>query len=148
MTQGQSIDWVTSQVEPGIMYQTDWFSIEYSRTMRAFQQNDQLVFGDYNAASSSYGFQAVGYSNWASENYTEIDRIKSWTQVAPDTDMYVMGWLGNTHNEVPRIGSKVLWRGCPCHQSVLGRTDLHGVRQDPRPEQFGRHHVAESAIPR
>ncbi len=99
MTQGQNIDWVTSQVEPGIMYQTDWFSIEYSRTMRAFQQNDQLVYGDYNSINATYGLQAVGYNNWASENYTEIDRIKSWTQIAPDTDMYVMGWLGNTHNE-------------------------------------------------
>ncbi|MHB8863039.1 MAG: hypothetical protein ACYC6N_11585 [Pirellulaceae bacterium] len=100
MTQGQSIDWLTTQIEPGIAWQTDWLSVEYSRTMRSFQQNDQIAFGDFRAAVASYGLGAVGYSNWASENYTEIDRVKIWSQIAPDTDLYMLGWVGNTHNKL------------------------------------------------
>jgi hypothetical protein len=101
MTQGQSINWLTAQVEPGIAWQTDWLSVEYSRTMRSFQQDDQAVLGDYER-STPYGFgtPGIGYNNWASENYTEIDRVKVWSQVASDTDMYVMGWVGNTHNKL------------------------------------------------
>ncbi|MCU0961206.1 MAG: hypothetical protein MUF48_13985, partial [Pirellulaceae bacterium] len=98
MTQGQNIDWVTAQVEPAIAWQSEAFSIEYSRTMRSFQQDDQLVLGDYRAAVAAYGLGAIGANNWVSENYTEIDRVKMWSQLAQNTDLYVLGWVGNTHN--------------------------------------------------
>ena len=123
MTQGQSIDWVTSQVEPGIAWQTDWFSVEYSRTMRSFQQDDQVAFGDFRAGVPAYGLGAVGYSNWASENYTEIDRVKVWSQIAPDTDLYVLGWVGNTHNKLRESDRKFYGvDGRITNQSIDGLT--------------------------
>ena len=33
------------------------------------------------------------------ENITEIDRLKLFGQLGPCTDLYVMGHVGNTHNE-------------------------------------------------
>ena len=99
MTQGQSINWLTAQVEPAIEYRADWFSVEYSRTMRSFEQADELTLGDYRAAVPAEGLGGIGANNYVSENYTEIDRIKSWTQLAENTDMYCVGWVGNTHNK-------------------------------------------------
>ena len=122
MTQGQNIDWLTTQVEPGIAWQTDWFSVEYSRTMRSFQQNDDAVFGNY-VAQDPYGLGGTGYNNWASENYTEIDRVKLWSQVAPDTDMYVLGFVGNTHNKLRESDRKFYGiDGRITNQSVDGLT--------------------------
>lgn len=99
VSQGQRIDWMTTEVEPRIAARFDWFTIEYSRTMRSFQQNDQLVFRDYTAINGTYGLQSVGAYGVVPENYTEIDRIKFHADLLPDTELYVLGHYGNTHND-------------------------------------------------
>ena len=77
----------------------DWFSVEYSRTMRSFQQADEPPLGDYRAGLAPYGLGAMGYQQL---RHRELHRDRSGQDVEPigrDTDMYVIGWVGNTHNQ-------------------------------------------------
>ncbi len=99
-SQGQHIDWVTMEVEPVITARFDWLTLEYSRTMRTFEQNDQHMMYATNR-NPSFGFgttSTIGYA-YASENYTEIDRLKVLADIGPSTDLYVLGHVGNTHND-------------------------------------------------
>ena len=99
-SQGQRIDWMTMEVEPVIDANFEWFSVEYSRTMRSFQQDDQMVMADFTSGSSTrYGLGGTGAYAFVPENYTEIDRLKLRSQLSCNTDLYVLGFVGNTHNK-------------------------------------------------
>ncbi len=103
VSQGQHVDWLTVEIEPVIKARFDWLTLEYSRTMRSFQQGDDLVtFRHTRGPSLGYGDYATtgiepAYA-YVPENYTEIDRLKVLADVAPNTDLYVLGFVGNTHN--------------------------------------------------
>jgi hypothetical protein len=99
VSQGQEIDWLTAEIEPRISARFEALSIEYSRTMRSFQQDDQFVFNNFNSISPVYGLQGVGAYGFVPENYTEIDRLKVHADLFSDTELYVVAHLGNTHNE-------------------------------------------------
>lgn len=103
VSKGQHIDWLTMEIEPVLTARFGWLTLEYSRTMRSFQQGDDLVtFRHTRNPSLGYGdFATTGIEPayaYASENYTEIDRLKVLADVAPNTDLYVLGFVGNTHN--------------------------------------------------
>ncbi len=72
----------------------------------------------------TYGFRANGLQQLgATENYTEIDRVKAWSQIAPDTDLYVLGWVGNTHNKLRESDRKFYGvDGRITNQSIDGLT--------------------------
>lgn len=103
VSRGQYVDWLTMELEPVITARFGWLTLEYSRTMRTFQQGDGIVTYR-NTRGSPFGvadFEATGIEaayGYASENYTEIDRLKVLADVAPSTDLYVLGFVGNTHN--------------------------------------------------
>ncbi len=99
-SQGQHVDWLTMEVEPVITARFDWLTLEYSRTMRKFQQDDQML--TYTNTRNTEGFGPTGtavFFGYVPENYTEIDRLKVLADLGPDTDLYVLGNVGNTHNE-------------------------------------------------
>lgn len=106
VSQSQSVDWLTMQVEPGIEVQLGAWTFEYSRTMRSFQQDDQLVTRNW-ARNTPYGFGNIaglesaenGAYAYVPENYTEIDRIKLHGDLGWYTNLYALGYVGNTHNE-------------------------------------------------
>lgn len=99
VSQSQHIDWTTMEIEPVIEARFGWLTTEYSRTMRTFQQSDQVVFNNFNSINPTYGLQAVGAYGIVPENYTEIDRVKLHGQLSPTNEMYVIGHVGNTHNK-------------------------------------------------
>lgn len=99
VSQGQRIDWLTMEIEPVIEARFGWLTVEYSRTMRTFQQDDQLVYNDFTSFSSNYGLQGVGAYAYVPENFTQIDRIKLHGDLTQNTQMYVLGTIGNTRNE-------------------------------------------------
>ena len=99
VSQSQHIDWTTMEFEPVIEARFGWLTTEYSRTMRTFQQGDQVVFNNFNSISPTYGLQSVGAYGVVPENYTEIDRVKLHGQLSPTNEMYVIGHVGNTHNK-------------------------------------------------
>lgn len=101
VSKGQQINWLTMEVEPVIEARFGSVTLEYSRTMRKFEQNDQLVTNDF-SRNPSYGFgpgAENGAYGYVPENFTEIDRLKIGAQLTTNTDMYVVGHSGNTHNE-------------------------------------------------
>lgn len=102
VSRGQSVDWLTMEIEPVIEARlTEWLTVEYSRTMRSFQQNDELMLNNY---AGSAGFPSLNGTTWAAygvvpENTTEIDRVKIGAQLGSYTDAYVLGYVGNMHNK-------------------------------------------------
>jgi len=102
VSKSQHVNWLTMEIEPVIEARFGWLTMEYSRTMRSFQQDDEIVTGNFSRGTTTYGLgpnaQNGAYA-YVPENYTEIDRLKFRGQMAPNTDLYVVGHVGNTHNK-------------------------------------------------
>jgi hypothetical protein len=99
VSNGQHIDWLTMQIEPVIEARFGWLTAEYSRTIRSFQQDDQIVTNDFTGTIGlGAGAGAAAYA-YVPENHTEIDRLKLHGQLRPCTELYVNGFVGNTHND-------------------------------------------------
>jgi hypothetical protein len=104
LTQGQRIDWITTEIEPAIEATLGSATFEYARTMRAFDQNDQVTTRDYNR----FGFDADVPYAVVPENFTEIDRFKSNVLLLPNWDLYSSYYTGNTKNKF-RNTNRRLW---------------------------------------
>ncbi len=48
LTQMQHIDWLTLEVEPGLVAKFDRVTVDYAHTMRYFTQNDQATYAPFN----------------------------------------------------------------------------------------------------
>ncbi|MCY2991101.1 MAG: hypothetical protein NTY19_24965 [Planctomycetota bacterium] len=108
VSNAQRIDWLTMEIEPVIEVRlTDWMSVEYSRTMRQFQQNDSTVLNNY-TAGLAFPTAPGGNAEYARvpDSYTEIDRLKLAMQLGTDTDAYVIGHVGNTENQYRDINRR------------------------------------------
>lgn len=107
---GQQIDWMTAQIEPGLEARFDGVTVEYTRTMRTFQQNDQLLLNDYTGTGFNPLYPTTapqtGAYAYVPENYTEIDRLKTRVELGDYTDLYVLGFLGNTHNKFTGVDNR------------------------------------------
>ncbi|MCL4202583.1 MAG: hypothetical protein KJ000_08815 [Pirellulaceae bacterium] len=102
VSRSQNIDWLTMEIEPVIEARFGWLTVEYSRTMRTFEQSDQIVTNNFSRGTSSLGLGSNAQNGayaYVPENITEIDRLKLRGQLAPQTDLYVVSHLGNTHNK-------------------------------------------------
>ena len=100
VSQGQRIDWLTKEIEPGVAVRLGKFTVDYSHTIRTFEQNDQMVVNDF-SRGTPYGFgpgAEMGAYAFVPENITEIDRVKIGGNLGMDTNLYVLGNVGNTHN--------------------------------------------------
>ena len=99
VTQTQSINWLTMELSPGIEVDMGPVTLDYTRTMRAFEQNDELVGRTYAGRPNDfingdqYATQAV-----VPENFTEIDKLKIGGDLNCDNRYYVNMFHGNTHN--------------------------------------------------
>lgn len=101
LAQRQQIDWTTVEMEPVIEAGLDFLTVEYSRTMRALDQDDQVVSRQYTNSTHSgwpVAFTDVPY-NFTTENYTEIDRLKIGADLTDYTKFYGLAFIGNTKNE-------------------------------------------------
>jgi len=102
LSQAQRIDWLTQEVEPVIEVRlADWLTFEYSRTMRTFTQDDQMVFRTYNGSGAlpNVGVDTLAPYAVVPDNLTDIDRMKASAQIGEYTDAYVLGYVGNNHNQ-------------------------------------------------
>jgi len=101
LAQRQQIDWTTVEMEPVIEARLDFLTVEYSRTMRALDQDDQVVTRQYTNSTHTgwpVAFTDVPY-NFTTENYTEIDRLKLGADLTDYTKFYGLAFIGNTKNE-------------------------------------------------
>ncbi|MFH1267523.1 MAG: hypothetical protein ABIK89_17510 [Planctomycetota bacterium] len=94
-SRGQRIDWVTVKFEPVVEAKFGPVRAEYSRPMRVFNQNDQVVmqpFGIHNLTDQPYAL--------VPENFTQVDRLKLGVDLGADTRFYARGQTGDTHNKL------------------------------------------------
>lgn len=99
VTQSQSINWLTMEVTPGIEVDMGPVTVDYTRTMRAFEQDDELVGRTYAGRPNNF-INADQFANHAvvPENFTEIDKLKIGADLSENNRYYVNMFHGNTHN--------------------------------------------------
>jgi len=95
LTQKQRIDWITTELKPAIETRIGAATVEYERTMRVLDQNDQVTTRPYD----NFGFSGDLPYALVPENYTQIDRIKSNIRLGPQWDFYSQYYTGNTRNK-------------------------------------------------
>jgi hypothetical protein len=96
LSQSQHIDWLTMEVTPRLEGRFGPVTIEYSRVMRQFTQDDQPVFRSYNGLPPIL----VGDFPYAivPENTTQIDQLRVGVDLTDRTRFYGYGWGGQTEN--------------------------------------------------
>jgi hypothetical protein len=101
VTQTQSIDWLTMEIEPVLEAKFGPVTAKYRRTMRAFEQSDGVVTRSYGGTgfpnefidpSLEYPYAVV------SENYTQVDRLQVGVDVTRNTRFYSNLYVGDTEN--------------------------------------------------
>ncbi len=102
LSQRQRIDWTTMEIEPVLEAKVGKSVVEYSRTMRAFGQNDQVVTRTYTAFDFSPAFGTEGspfiYA-WVPETFTQIDRVKLNVPLNHVNQFYANLYFGDTENK-------------------------------------------------
>lgn len=98
LSQTQQIDWLTLRVEPIVEGKWGPVTVEYSRPMRSFGQNDQIVtrqYGDF----SLYGFSGQHPYAFVPENFKQTDRVKMGVRLTERTRLYSKMLTSNVHNQ-------------------------------------------------
>jgi hypothetical protein len=97
VSQRQEIDWQTVKFEPVIEAKFGPVRAEYSRPMRVFSQDDQLVTRRFYL----YGPHFPIERDYASvpENFSQVDRLKLAVDLAAQTDLYAKLSAGDTENK-------------------------------------------------
>jgi hypothetical protein len=102
LSQRQKIDWLTMEIEPVIAAKFDNATVEYSRTMRSFGQDDQVVDRTYTrfgySPSNGEGGAPFEYAI-VPESLTQIDRLKMTARLSENNELYAYMYNGNTENE-------------------------------------------------
>lgn len=98
--QSQSIDWMTTEVEPVLEAKLGVLTAEYSRTMRAFDQNDSIVTRRYTSNHGGWPLNGVDvpYAD-TPDNFTQIDRMKLSADLNDDNHIYALMYTGDTKNK-------------------------------------------------
>lgn len=104
LSQRQSIDWTTVEVQPGIEAKIDAVTVEYTHTLRTFGQDDQMIDRQYSrfnfnlpAASGQLGPEYT--YGLVPESTTNIDRLKIGAQITDENQLYANLYYGDTTNE-------------------------------------------------
>ena len=104
LSQRQSIDWLTMEIQPVVEARFENVAVEYSRTMRAFEQDDGANFRQY----TRFGFQGPGGNGTLGDDYiyalvpesfTQIDRLKITAKVTESNQFYANLYVGDTENK-------------------------------------------------
>lgn len=102
-SQSQTIDWLTMEIQPVVEAQFENVTVEYSRTMRSFEQDDGISsrqythFNDFSPASDVLG-PDYDYS-LVPDNFTQIDRLKIGATLNECNQFYGNVYVGNTKNK-------------------------------------------------
>lgn len=99
-SQRQGIDWLTMEIQPVIEAKYDYVTIEYSRTMRSFGQDDQLVSREYTRPTWGYGANNDFIYAYVPENFTQIDRVKLGIDLTETSKFYTNSYYGDTRNQL------------------------------------------------
>jgi hypothetical protein len=104
LSQRQTIDWLTMEIQPVLEASYDNVAVEYSRTMRAFEEDDQSVFRRY----TRFDFQLPAANGFLGPEYeyavvpetvTQIDRLKISARLNDENQLYANLYTGATENK-------------------------------------------------
>jgi hypothetical protein len=113
VSQAQHIDWQTTEVEPGLELRVGELTVNYSHMIRDFRAGDSMALSLYNTNSSGFqpptytaapggnpkGFTVAG-NNIVPNTLTQMDRLKAHADVGCKTDIYAMGYAGDTTDDL------------------------------------------------
>jgi len=104
LSQRQSIDWTTMEIQPVVEAQFENVTVEYSRTMRSFGQSDDNIFRQYSRFNfnlpSASGQLGPDYQyGIVPESFTQIDRLKVNAMLTDTQHVYANMYVGDTHNQ-------------------------------------------------
>jgi hypothetical protein len=104
LSQRQTIDWTTMEIQPVFEARIGHSVLEYSRTMRAFGQDDLVPDRTYTRfgfnAPAANGFEGPPYVYaFVPESFTQIDRIKFSSPLTDCTQFYANIYYGDTEND-------------------------------------------------
>jgi hypothetical protein len=102
LSQRQTIDWLTQEIQPVIEARFDNITLEYSRTMREFGQGDSAVVRQYTRFAPFAGAGNTLGAPFAyaitPENFTQVDRLKLRAQLTDTSQFYANAYYGDTEN--------------------------------------------------
>lgn len=102
LSQRQTIDWLTVEIEPVIEARFDDITVEYSRTMRGFGQDDGAIDRQYTRFGFTPASGTLGPDfNYAivPESFTQIDRLKVDARLTEYNQLYANLYHGDTKND-------------------------------------------------
>jgi len=100
LSQAKSIDWLTMQIEPVVEARLGPVTAEYSHTVRSFTNNDGVVTRSYDGFPVRFIDPTLQYPDFnASENLTQIDRLKLSTALPGASRFYGVMYFGDTQNK-------------------------------------------------
>jgi hypothetical protein len=102
LSQRQTIDWITVEIQPVVEVRFDNVALEYSRTMRGFAQDDQSITRQYTRFNFSPASGELG-PDFAyavvPESFTQVDRLKATAILTEDNQLYGNAYIGDTKND-------------------------------------------------
>jgi hypothetical protein len=102
LSQRQTVDWLTMEVQPAVEARFESATIEYSHTMRSFSQDDGTVSRMYTRFGFSPANEVLGPDlNYAivPDSLTNIDRIRANVQLTESNVFYGQAYYGETENQ-------------------------------------------------
>ena len=97
-SQRQEIDWATTRLEPGIETRLGSITAEYSRPIRIFTQNDEVVTRSYGHVHPYDNYTPDGQYALVPENVSQTDRLKLSTDLPWDSHIFSQLYRGDTRN--------------------------------------------------
>jgi hypothetical protein len=102
LSERQTVDWTTVEIEPVIEAKFEEVTVEYSRTMRGFGEDDQMLDRQYTRFGFSPASGELG-PDYAyalvPDNMTQIDRLKVGASLTENNLFYANLYHGDTKNE-------------------------------------------------
>ena len=108
VSQQQHIDWLTVEVEPGLVGKFDRMTVDYARTMRYFMPNDQVVVAPFTQFAGFGGGNSLTIFPYAivPSSMFQMDRLKLGADLTKTLRLYSYLYNGdmenlsrNTHNQ-------------------------------------------------
>jgi hypothetical protein len=104
VSQKQQIDWLTTEVEPGIEGRFDRLTIDYALTLRQFSQSDQTVFNAYTNFPPFGSSTAEGFFPYAlvPDSTFRMNRLKLGYDLTRTLRFYSYFYVGDMVNNSRR----------------------------------------------
>ena len=105
LSQQQNIEWTTFEIKPVLEACYGPVSVAYSRPMRWFNQDDQVVTRLYNAFGAGSTQLGAGPNDgiypyaWTPDNFTQMDKLQFGIDLTDTAQLYGFVFFGNTENK-------------------------------------------------